>query len=136
LPLPPSNLQGMPAVPQGTRRGTGRRPRRGLLPILLPTALWQVVRVGIRMSSRFLRKALSNTVWSSLSSVTNAVLSLLVAGLTIRWLGLEEAGFVLFLQAIIGANRSVFSLGMNAGCLRFVSEAHRLGRRSDERPLL
>lgn len=79
------------------------------------------------MSSAFMRKALSNTVWSSVSSITNAVLSLFVAGLTIRWLGLEEAGFVLFLGAVVGANKSVFSLGLTGGCLRYVSEAH--GRR-------
>ena len=88
------------------------------------------------MSSSFLRRALSNTVWSSVSSLTNAVLSLVVAGMTIRWLGLEEAGFVLFLAAIVGANKSVFSLGLTGGCLRFVSEAHGRKDRAEEHRLM
>lgn len=72
----------------------------------------------------------------SFSSVANALMSLLVAGLTIRWLGLDEAGFVLFLQAIVGANKSVFSLGMAGGCLRFVSESHGQGRHDESRRLI
>jgi O-antigen/teichoic acid export membrane protein len=81
--------------------------------------------------SGFLRKAFSNSVWTSGSSIANAVLGLFLAGLTIRWLGLEEAGFVLFLQAIVGANHSLVSLGLGGGCLRYVSEA--LGQKQAHR---
>jgi O-antigen/teichoic acid export membrane protein len=86
--------------------------------------------------SKFLRKAFSNSIWTSLGSIVNAVLSLFLAGLTIRWLGLDEAGFVLFFQAIVGANRSVFSLGLSGGALRYVSEAYAQEERTRLRRLI
>lgn len=83
-----------------------------------------------------LRKAFSNSIWTSVGSIFNAILSLLLAGLTIRWLGLDEAGFVLFFQAVAGANRSIFSLGLSGGCLRYVSEAFAQGDRPRLRRLI
>lgn len=80
-----------------------------------------------------LRKVLKNSVWTGIGAVGNTLLSLAFAGLTIRWLGLEDAGFALLVQAVAGMNAAITGLGFYTAGIRYISEAHGQGDKVESR---
>jgi O-antigen/teichoic acid export membrane protein len=80
-----------------------------------------------------LKKALQNTFWTGTGAFFNLVLSIAFAGLTIRWLGLQDAGFALLVQAVTGMNSAVTSLGFYTAGVRYISEAEGRGDRDEGR---
>lgn len=76
------------------------------------------------MSSSLLAKAVNNSFWTGIGSIGTAILGFLFAGVTIRWLGEAEAGFVIAVSTIIGINSSFSDLGLGAAATRLISKAH------------
>jgi O-antigen/teichoic acid export membrane protein len=61
---------------------------------------------------QFFRTGIRNSSYTTVGLLSNMLISLLFAGLTIRYLGLERSGFLLALQAVLGINGVVADLGL------------------------
>ncbi len=74
--------------------------------------------------SPILHKAVSNSIFSALGTISIFVLGFLFAGLKIRYLGVSLAGYLMTLQAVLGINRLAVGLGLEAPSIRRVSALH------------
>jgi O-antigen/teichoic acid export membrane protein len=68
-----------------------------------------------------LRLAVRNYLFSSCGTLITAFVSILVGGLTIRFLGDQRAGYLMMLQAILGTTANLAGLGFGAAGIRRVS---------------
>ena len=73
--------------------------------------------------SAFLHKVVKNSIWTGIGAAGSAVLNILFAGLTVRWLGVSDAGFVLAITALTAMTAGIAGLGFGAAGIRFLSEA-------------
>lgn len=64
-------------------------------------------------TNQFFQASVRNTAYTTVGYLSNIVISLVFAGLTIRYLGLSRAGFLLALQALLGFNGVVGDLGLS-----------------------
>ena len=74
--------------------------------------------------SVLLKTAVRNSSWTGLSSLGNAVLGFIFAGVTIRWLGSAEAGFVIAVTTIAGINAGLSELGLGSAATRIIARAY------------
>lgn len=79
------------------------------------------------VSSPFLARAVRNFIFSSLGTVGIFVVSLLFAGLTIRFLGMQRAGYFMALVALTGLNRFIGNLGLGAPAIMRVAQLNSKG---------
>ncbi len=80
--------------------------------------------------SAFFDKVVKNSIWTGIGSAGSAVLNLLFAGLTVRWLGIGDAGFVLAVTALTAMTAGIAGLGFGVAAIRYLSEAQ---AKKDER---
>lgn len=62
---------------------------------------------------QFFRVGVRNTTFTTVGHLSNAIISLIFAGLTIRYLGLPRAGFLMALQAVLGINGVMGDFGLS-----------------------
>lgn len=67
----------------------------------------------IPTNNEFLKVGIRNSAFSTAGYLINIVISLLFAGLTIRYLGFSRAGFLMTLQAVLGANSVLGDFGLS-----------------------
>ena len=70
-----------------------------------------------------LTKAIHHGTWTSCGSIGSAVIGLCFAGLTIRWLGVANAGFVNAVSSISTVNTALAGLGIGTAAVRGISAA-------------
>lgn len=74
-----------------------------------------------------LNRAVRNSVFAGLGTVSTFVVGFLFAGLTIRYLGEARAGYMMTLQAVIGLNTLIGGLGLGTPLVRRVAVLHSAG---------
>jgi len=70
-----------------------------------------------------LRVILRNTVWSTLAVLATPVLALLFGGLTLRYLGLEQAGYAITVAAVFSIFGRFATLGLGSAALPSLAAA-------------
>ena len=68
-----------------------------------------------------LKEAVRHSTFTTLGSLANAVIGLLFAGLTIRFLGDQRAGFLLLLQSVVSVGAAAGGLGLGTAAIRRVA---------------
>lgn len=74
--------------------------------------------------SQLLSNAVRNSTWTGMASLGSAILGFIFAGVTIRWLGAAEAGFVVAVTTIAGINAGLSELGMGTAATRIIARAY------------
>lgn len=74
--------------------------------------------------SNLLEKAVNHSIWTSIGSIGTAIIGFFFAGVTIRWLGEAEAGFVIAVSTLVGVNATFSNLGLGAAATRLISKSH------------
>jgi O-antigen/teichoic acid export membrane protein len=87
-------------------------------------------------SSSFLSRAVRNFLFSGIGTVSSFVIALLFAGLTIRYLGTERAGFLMALTALIGLNAFLGDFGLGTPTVRRVAALNAQGNLSTARAII
>ena len=64
-------------------------------------------------SGHFFQSSVRNSAFTTVGYVSNIIITLLFAGLTIRYLGLARAGFLMALQAVLGVNGVLSDFGLS-----------------------
>jgi len=72
-------------------------------------------------SPSLLHRAVRNSIFTGLGTVSTFVLGFVFAGLTIRYLGESRAGYLLTLQAVIGLNALLGGFGLGTPSVRRVA---------------
>lgn len=83
-----------------------------------------------------LERAVRNSIFTGLGTVSTFVLGFVFAGLTIRYLGEARAGYLLALQALIGLNALVGGLGLSTPSLRRIAYLYAQGDLSRARAVV
>jgi O-antigen/teichoic acid export membrane protein len=66
---------------------------------------------------------LKSSGYAGISNLIELVLALLTAGLSIRFLGLEDAGFFLFFESLMQVNGGLFNLGFQSAVTKHAGQA-------------
>jgi O-antigen/teichoic acid export membrane protein len=77
-----------------------------------------------------LKKAVTNSFFTTFGALASAAIGLLFAGQTIRFLGDQRAGFLLTIQSVLGLASSVGGLGFGTAAIRRIAFYH--GKGDDE----
>jgi O-antigen/teichoic acid export membrane protein len=68
-----------------------------------------------------LKEAVRHSTFTTLGSLANTVIGLLFAGLTIRFLGVQRAGFLLLIQSVVGISATTGGLGLGTAAIRRIA---------------
>jgi O-antigen/teichoic acid export membrane protein len=68
-----------------------------------------------------LKEAVRHSTFTTIGSLANAVIGLLFAGFTIRFLGDQRAGFLLLIQSIMGIGSATGGLGLGTAATRRIA---------------
>lgn len=83
-----------------------------------------------------LKEAVRHSTFTTLGSLANAVIGLLFAGLTIRFLGDQRAGFLLLIQSIVSISATTGGFGLGTAAIRRVAMFEGQGKLSEVRACL
>jgi len=89
-----------------------------------------------KKNSSFLDRAVRNFIFSGAGTVGTFVVGLLFAGLTIRYLGLQRAGFFMTLVALTGLNSFIGDVGLGTPAVRRVAVLNAEGTLSTARDVV
>jgi O-antigen/teichoic acid export membrane protein len=68
-----------------------------------------------------LREAVRHSTFTTIGTLANAIIGLLFAGFTIRFLGDQRAGFLLLIQSIVGIGSATGGLGLGTAATRRIA---------------
>jgi len=80
-----------------------------------------------KTESPLLKRTVRNFVFSSAGTLSRFILGFLFAGLAIRFLGMQRAGFLLTLQALMGLNAFMGEFGLSTPLIHRVAFLHSRG---------
>jgi O-antigen/teichoic acid export membrane protein len=83
-----------------------------------------------------LKEVVRHSTFTTVGSLANAVIGLLFAGLTIRFLGNQRAGFLLILQSVVGISTTMGGLGLGTAAIRRIAVLEGQGKLSEVRTCL
>ena len=83
-----------------------------------------------------LKKTVRNSVFISFSTLVSLLLGFLFAGMIIRYLGDQRAGFLLTLQSVLALGGTVGGLGFGAAAIRKVAAFYKVGDLAQARSCL
>jgi O-antigen/teichoic acid export membrane protein len=83
-----------------------------------------------------LKEAVRHSTFTTLGSLSNAVIGLLFAGLTIRFLGDQRAGFLLLIQSIVSISATTGGFGLGTAAIRRVAMLEAQGKLPEVRSCL
>ena len=83
-----------------------------------------------------LKEAVRYSTFTTLGSLANAVIGLLFAGLAIRFLGDQRAGFLMLIQSIVSISATTGGLGLGMAAIRRVAGFEGQGKLSEVRTCL
>jgi O-antigen/teichoic acid export membrane protein len=78
-------------------------------------------------ASPLLHRAVYNSIFNGLGTISTFALGFVFAGLTIRYLGVSRAGYLLTLQAVIGLNALLGGFGLRTPSVRRLAVLHAQG---------
>ena len=83
-----------------------------------------------------LKEAVRHSTFTTVGSLANAFIGLLFAGLTIRFLGNQRAGFLLLIQSIVSISATTGGLGLGMAAIRRIAVLEGQGKLSEVRACL